>query len=249
MSLINTKEGRTVMKNASSMMVVPYVYDNALGDYALGSDVYDISAVIGDSIVIEQSEGDKVTKENEFISSPLLEVYSNGKVAMTAQCLDLQNKVLKSLFSAMTVPEHNIAAFNDDYAMSYALVRVSFRNTNTPDIIMPKVQLNSKLYIQQLKTRSGQGNISGTATSINIAVKDPDNSGHLLQFSVPTTNETTYTPFTPAIFVPRGYEPLFKYKRKDERTDAYLRVNFSNGTLSTVYVSNNGTWSNSYHPN
>ena len=64
MSLIQTKNGRTVLMKAESMMLVPYVYNSTYGDYVLGSDVYDISEVIGDSIVIEQSEGDSVTKEN-----------------------------------------------------------------------------------------------------------------------------------------------------------------------------------------
>ena len=175
MSLIQTNTGRKIFKKAESMLVVPYVYNSGIDDYALGETVYDISAVIGDSIVLEQSEGTTEIKENEFRSEPLLQVTSGAKYGFTAQCLDLQNNVLRALFKAMTVGDHDIAAFNDDYTTLYALVRIGFGGQDTPDIILPKVQLNSRIFIQQLRTRAGQGNISGTANSFNIAIKDPDN--------------------------------------------------------------------------
>lgn len=230
------------------MLVVPYVFDNSINDYTLGETVYDISAVIGDSIVLEQSEGTTETKENEFVSEPLIQATSGSKYGFTAQCLDLQNAVLKALFKAMTVGDHDIAAFNDDYVTIYALVRIGFGGKDTPDIILPKVQFSNKLFIQQLRSRAGQGNISGTAKSFTIAIKDPDTSGHLLQFSVPATNGTTYTPNTPVLFVPRGYTPIFRYRDLDDRTDEYKQLNFANGSISSVYVKYNGTWSNSYTP-
>lgn len=248
MPLIQTNTGRKIFKKAESMLVVPYVYNSRIGDYALGETVYDISAVIGDSIVLEQSEGTTETKENEFRSEPLLQATSGAKCGFTAQCLDLQNNVLKALFNAMTVGDHGIAAFNDDYSTLYALIRIGFGGQDTPDIILPKVQLNSRIFIQQLRTRAGQGNISGTANSFNVAIKDPVNPGHLLQFAVPATNGTTYTPYTPVLFVPRGYTPLFRYRYLDDRTDEYKQINFTNGTLSSVYVHPSGTWSNSYMP-
>lgn len=248
MSLIQTNTGRKIFKKAKSMLVVPYVYNSGIDDYALGETVYDISAVIGDSIVLEQSEGTTEIKENEFRSEPLLQVTSGAKYGFTAQCLDLQNNVLKALFKAMTVGDHDIAAFNDDYTTLYALVRIGFGGQDTPDIILPKVQLNSRIFIQQLRTRAGQGNISGTANSFNIAIKDPDHPRHLLQFAVPATNGTTYTPYTPVLFMPRGYTPLFRYRYLDNRTDEYKQLNFTNGTISSVYVHPRGTWSNSYTP-
>lgn len=238
MALIETKYGRTILKNAESMMVVPYVYDSTVGDYVLGEDVYDISAVIGDSIVIEQSEGNTETKYNEFVGSPLLECVSGGKVALTAQCVDFQDAVLKSLFGAM-VSESGVAALNDDYVLIYALIRVRFKDESLPDVILPKAQLNSRLFIQQLKTRSGQGNIAATAHSLDIAIEDLESQGHLLQFQK-LGGENTYVPYTPFVFVPHGYTPLFRHDGNN-----FSVVDFAIGSVAhNIFVNQtNGTWS------
>lgn len=229
MSLITTKTGRLFLKKAESMMLVPYVYDSTVSDYVLGGDVYDISAIIGDSTTLEQSDGDSVTKNNEFIGSPLLECFSGGEYGFTAQCVDLQNKVLKSVFGAMTVSNtEGAAAFNDDFTLIYALVRIRFKDSSLPDVVMPKVQLNSKLFINQLKTRESQGNIAGTALSRNVAIKGSGTSGTVLQFTTPTT----YTPYTPVLFVPRDKFPLVLHHNGSSTTDTYSTVDFTNGTVS-----------------
>ena len=249
MSLITTNDGRIVLKKAQSMMAVPYVYDSTIGDYVLGSDVYDISAVIGDSITIEQSDGDTEAKYNEFKASPLIESVSGSKYSFTAQCLDLQNSVLQSLFGVMVGHGYNGAvngavAFNDDFVLLYALIRIRFEDASLPDVVMPKVQLNSKLFVQQLKTRASQGNIAGTALAHTVAVDDRDNpaGGNLLQFSS-QANGTTYTPHTPVLFVPRGYD-FFVYRNEAELDDVYSRVNFNSGGVgNNIHINpSNGSW-------
>ena len=218
------------------MMLVPYMYNSTVGDYVLGSDVYDISAIIGDSITIEQSEGNTETKNNEFVSTPLLEAVSGSKYGLTAQCLDLQNTVLKTVFGAMTVSGVNgAAAFNDDFILIYTLVRIRFKDSNLPDVYLPKVQLNSRLFINQLKTRASQGNIVGTALCKNVAIEN-DTHTACLQFSVPATGGNTYTPFTPVLFVPKTKTPLFYKKSQSSTLDVYSSVNFTAGTVSEVVV-------------
>lgn len=234
-----------VFKKAEAMFMVPRVYNGTIGDYVLGSDVYDISAIIGDSTLVEQSDGDSVTKENEFISSPLLEIRSGSKYGFTAQCLDLQNKVLKSVFGAMTVNGvEGLAAMQEDFVPIYALVLVRFKDASLPDLVMPKVQMNSKLMVQQLKTRASQGNIVGTALPSKICVKNAASSGTLLQFNVPSESTATYTPFTPVCFIPRTMSPMFLF-RKNSSNEVYSTINFSNGTVSNDVAVNptGGTWS------
>lgn len=244
MALIETKYGRTVLKKAESMMAVPYVYDSTLNDYVLGEDVYDISAVIGDSIVIEQSDGSTTTKENEFVGSPLLEAVSGSKYEFTAQCIDLQDSVLKSMFGAMTVEGVNGAvAFNDDFVKIYALIRVRFKEESLPDVILPKVQMNSKLFVNQLSSRMSQGNIAGTALPKKVAIEDSEDAEQLLQFSVPFDGTETYTPFTPLLFVPKQNTPIFFY-RNDGTNDIYSVIDFETGSVThniVVVSENNGT--------
>lgn len=240
MGLITTNSGRIVLKKAASMMVLPYVYNSTIGDYVFGTDVYDISAVIGDSITIEQSEGSTTTKENEFVAAPLLECVSGGKYGFTAQCIDLQNTVLKSCFNAMTISgENGAVALQDDYTLLYALIRVRFEDTSLPDVFLPKVQMNSKLLISQLKTRLSQGNLSGSARSVYVAIANADGD-HALSFVNPMSSQGVYTPYTPVLFVPQNKTPLFFYK-KTATTDVYALIDFNSGVVVPEYGINSTT--------
>lgn len=242
MSLIETKTGRKFLRKAESMMLVPYVYDDTDGveDYVLGSEVYDISAVIGDSIVLEQKDGEVDEKFNEFVQSPIVRNVTAGAYDFTAQCLDLQDKVLRALFGAYTASGTNgvvngVAAFPDDYQLQYAMIRIRFRDTNLSDVILPKVQMNSKLLMQQMKTRGSQGNVSGTALSQRVAVIDRDAvSPMALQFGSGAVGESTFVPVTPVLFVPRGYTPMVLHHRDDNDNNKYIfsTVNFTTGSVS-----------------
>lgn len=242
MPLIETKTGRKFLRKAESMMLVPYVYDDTDGveDYVLGSEVYDISAVIGDSIVLEQKDGEVDEKFNEFVQSPIVRNVTAGAYDFTAQCLDLQDKVLRALFGAYTASGTNgvvngVAALPDDYHLQYAMIRIRFHDMNISDVILPKVQMNSKLLLQQMKTRGSQGNISGTALSQRVAVVDRDAvSPMALQFGSQVVGETTFIPLTPIIFVPRTYTPMVLH-HKDENDDnkyVFSTVNFTTGSVS-----------------
>lgn len=239
MSLIETKTGRKFFKKASSMMLVPYVYDMSLDDYVLGSDVYDISAVIGDSITVEQKDGEVEEKFNEFVRSPLVRNVTAGSYDFTAQCLDLQDKVLRALFGVYTASGANgvvegVSAFHDDYLLQYAMIRIQFKDSELSDIVFPKVQMNSKMLLQQMKTRGSQGNISGTALSREVAVIDTNASTpSVLQFN-PIVGQQTYAPFTPILFVPRDYTPMVLHHIDDgdDDTHVFSIVDFTTGTVS-----------------
>ena len=115
MSIVYTNTGRRLLRKAQSLWVLPYVYNSSLNDYVLGQTVYDLSAIIGDSITLEQQDGDAQTKMNEFTNEPLVKNISAGECRFTAQCLDLQNAVLKSLFAAYFNDSYGIAALRKDF--------------------------------------------------------------------------------------------------------------------------------------
>lgn len=249
MSLVETKTGRKFLRKAESMMLVPYVYDDTDGvkDYVLGSDVYDISAVIGDSIALEQTDGEVEEKFNEFVQSPLVRNVTAGAYEFSAQCLDLQDKVLRALFGAYTASGTNgvvngVAALPDDYQLQYAMIRIRFHDTNLSDVILPKVQMNSKLLLQQMKTRGSQGNVSGTALSQWVAVVDKDaESPMALQFGSQIVGGTTFVPLTPILFVPRTYTPMVLHHRDENDNSKYIfsTVNFTTGSVSHSTTVNN----------
>lgn len=240
MSLIETKTGRRYFKNPESMILIPYVYDgtNGVKEYVLGQDMYDISAVIGDSIALEQKDGEYDEKFNEFVKAPLVQNITTGTYDFTAQCLDLQDNVLKSIFGAYTASNYNsrpvagVIAMPDDDVLRYALIRIRFKNSDMPDVILPKVQLNSKLLMQQMKTRGSQGNIGGVALPSMVTVDDKASSLlKVLGFNNSEGQMYSYAPSTPVLFVDRKQTPSFLHHRINASTCIFSTVDFSNGTV------------------
>ena len=237
MSLITTNDNRIVLKKAESMMVVPYVYDSNVGDYVLGGDIYDISSIIGNSITLELSDGETTTKMNEFKSSPLLVAHYGGKYNLSAQCLDLQNTVLYSLFGAMEYG-NNAAAFSDDFVGLYALIRIRFTENSLPDVYLPKVQIDSKLFINQLKTRASQGNITGVSFASFVIIPSRSKTSSFNNIS----GDMTDRPYTPLLFVKKSIDPLFYHHKMNFLTDVYSTVNFNNGNvLANAHVDQRGS--------
>lgn len=247
MSLIETKTGRKYFRKTESMMLVPYVYDDSdeVNDYVLGSDVYDISAVIGDSIALEQDDGDVEEKFNEFKRTPIVRNVSAGSYDFTAQCLDLQDKILKSLFGAYTASGatgvvQGVVAMPDDYQLQYAMIRIRFKDASLSDIVLPKVQMNSNLLLQQMKSRGSQGNVSGTALSRMVAVVDENSVlPMVLQFGSSAVGENVFAPSTPVLFIPRGYRAMILHHYdEDNKRYVFSTVNFSTGSVAHNTVVN-----------
>lgn len=224
MPIITTTSGRKILKKAESMCLIPYVYDDTtdVNDYVLGNTIYDISAIIGDSITLEQSDGETQTKENEFTGDIIVKNVTTGEWAFSSQCLDLQNSILQAIFGAYYNSEVGISALKKDYETIYVLIRIRFKDNDTPDVYLPKVLLNSKLMLNQMKTRGSQGNINGTAMSRICAVikntANPPAPGFLESFT-DFTEEETYLVDTPVLFVPKNKTPLFLH-HYEESSDA-----------------------------
>lgn len=211
MPIKTTDTGRKVFRKAESLEVLPYVYNSTIDDYVLGDTIFDLSAIIGDSITVEQDDGDAQTKVCEFYSEPVVKNVTMGEIKVSAQCLDLQNNVLKSLFAAYYNESSGAAAIRKDFEPLYALIRVRFAEEHTPDIYLPQVLLNSKLMLQQMKSRGSQGNLGGTAISRVCSIIGT--SPNLLPFTDPINNTTSYQVDTPILFVPRDKTPLFLHHR------------------------------------
>lgn len=220
MPFIETKTGKKVIKKPESLWVLPYVYDSNLNDYVLGQTIYDVSAIIGDSIVIEQEDGETQVKTNEFTNEPLVKNVTSGEWKVTAQCLDLQNNVLKALFASYYNDTAEIAAMRGEYETLYALIIIRFPDVSIPDIYLPKVQMNSKLFIQQMRSRGSQGNIGGTALSRMCAIVETEatetSDGILYGLTDMIKGEILYGVSTPLLFVPRGNRVLILHHRDDE---------------------------------
>lgn len=256
MSLITTKDNRIILKKAESVMFVPYMYDDMFRTYRLkiSDNVYDISSIVGDTIEIQMEDGDSFSKENEFLSVPLLKVVS-GKYVFSAQCIDLQNQVLRSVFGAMTGRFNynqiqGLAAFQQEQITNnagdgsmYVLARIRFKDGNLPDVFIPKMELNSKLFVNQLKSKVSQGNINGTALQHKVAV-DWGQNNWLCPFNGIFKSTTTYCPNTPLLFVPRDKTPFFYATKYSETQDLYSTINFDTGVIqhNILVTESTGDW-------
>lgn len=232
MPIIKTNNNRIIIKKAKSMCIIPYVYSEDIADYVLGDTVYDISSIIGDSITLEQSDGETTSKENEFTGEIIVENVSTGKMVFSAQCLDLQNNVLKAIFNTYTNSEAGITAFKKDFETNFALIRIRLQDNDSPDIYLPKVALNTKLALSQLKTRGSQGNINGTAMSTICSVIQTTTDGVTPGLLEPFQDDEIYQVDTPLFFVPRTKTPLFLHHIEytgDFQVDSYYfdEIDFS----------------------
>lgn len=149
---------RTVFSNAAYVRVTPWVKgeDDKL---SVGTETYDVTEVVADTISVEQAENDVNTIEHEFSSSPLYENIQLGDKTLALESIDLQNLVLKGLFG-WTIDGDNAYA-PIAYSHLYAVVEIGFHSTEDV-IVLPKVLLNSRAVIASMKTDASRANISGT---------------------------------------------------------------------------------------
>lgn len=203
-NIVFTRNGKRFLKKAKTMLVTPFYYDSADAKYYLGPDTYDIFAIIGDTIKITQESNDTESIENEFSPIPVIENTTMGKWQFSADCLDMQNSVLRQLFSAKTARNSNgkdvegVVAMPSDFRTIYCCIQIAFENDDMPRIVMPRILLSSGMSIASLRTGIAQNKIQGTPMSTQICVRESEEQ--LFLFDDGETS--TYFPRTPLLFVP-----------------------------------------------
>lgn len=153
--------GRTVFTNLKYMYVTPWMKQED-GSYELGSDIYDLVNIVGDSTNVEQAENEVNEIEHEFSSEPLYEAVTLGTKTFATECVDYQNDVLKVLFGWKE--EGGILAAPSDYEELYCAIELGFNSTDKV-VVLPKVKMNSRAVLASMKTDVSRGNITGTAYS------------------------------------------------------------------------------------
>lgn len=238
MPIVKTDSGRIYFKKTKQMLVLPYRYDNNLRQYVLGQTLYDISSIVGDTISIEQGDGEVQTKNNEFKNVPLVRNATTGEWKFTAQCIDAQHAVLKSLFAAYTYEDIQntsvkAAALRSDYVTLFALVIVRFADTSMPDVWLPKVQMNNKFMMQQMKTSVVKCNIDGVIVPSKCGVVmsteqvQSRTRYNLMPFSDIVNGRLEYTPEVPILFVQRSAMGVLVYNHDVGDSTYYDMPNLS----------------------
>lgn len=160
MAIQKTDTGRIVFSQAEYVHVTPYVNEDTLG-----TETYDIVNIVGDTLSFTPDDNTVNAKESEFKDDPLFENITLGKYQFAGTCIDFQNKIMEAIYG-WTVDGNNVYA-PTGYKDTYCVIEIGFKNENVV-VVAPKVKLNSKATIANLKTGTGEGNLAGTAYSAVI---------------------------------------------------------------------------------
>lgn len=160
MAIQKTDSGRIVFSQAEYVHITPYVDEDTLG-----TDTYDIVNIVGDTLSFTPDDNTVNAKESEFKDDPLFENITLGKYQFAGTCIDFQNKVMKAIYG-WEVDGDNVYA-PTGYKDTYCVIEIGFKNEGVA-VVAPKVKLNSKATIANLKTGTGEGSLAGTAYSATV---------------------------------------------------------------------------------
>lgn len=161
--ITKTDTGKVVLANAAYIHVTPYVNEDTLGD-----TTYDIVDIVGDTLSFTPDDNTINAKESEFKDDPLFENIMLGKYQFAATCIDFQNIVMTEIYGWEADGDDVYAPTG--YKDKFALIEVGFKNEDVI-VVAPKVKLNSKATLANLKTGTSEGAIAGTAYSAKINSK------------------------------------------------------------------------------
>lgn len=132
----------------------------------LGTDGWDIHDIVGDTFALTQDDAERTEVPHEFSDDPLDENVSLGNKNVTMQCLDFQNVVMKNLFGWNT-DNAGFAAAPAQYNDLWCCIILQFEGKS---VIMPKVKMDSKTVLENLRSDIARGELSGVlyATEVKL---------------------------------------------------------------------------------
>jgi hypothetical protein len=145
-------------QDPTGVIFIPY-NGSVLG--GLGYDVHDI---VGDTFALTQDDADRTEIPWEFGDDPLDENVSLGARNVAMQCLDFQNVVMKNLFGWNTDTD-GFAYAPSQYKDLNVLIILQFEGKN---VVMPKVKLDSKAALENLRSDVARGDLAGVLYSTGV---------------------------------------------------------------------------------
>jgi hypothetical protein len=165
MAKITLDANRRVFANLKALIFTPWENETTLG-----STDYDIVNIVADTTSLEQADNEVNAIDHEFSNEPLYENVNLGEKTFTAECIDFQNDVLKTMFG-WTVDKNGNAFAPIVYKDLFCKIEMHFNSTDDI-IVFPKVKLNSKAVIASMKTDVSRANLTGTCYSAWVNVEN-----------------------------------------------------------------------------
>lgn len=182
-----TNTGAGALKLVKPDAIVVTLFNGEETDDIPKGDSYVLDDVIRDTTSIAQDDNSTSDIERETSDTPILSVVTSGKYQLAAEVADTQKDLLVALcdftYDETTKKVYAPAA----YKTKYAKVDVVF---GTKAIVVPKVQLNSKVTMESLNTSIGKIALAGTA---QLAALKIGQSGSQKTIKTPYYLDENYT--------------------------------------------------------
>lgn len=158
MAITHINNGQVRFQDPTGVIFFPW--ENG----AIGTDGYDVHDIVGDTFSLTQDDADRNEIPWEFGDDPLDENVSLGNRNLTMQCLDFQDEIMKQLFGWDTDTE-GFAAAPAQYKDLYCTIILQFKDKS---IVMPKVKMDAKTTLENLRTDIARGELSGVLYSTGV---------------------------------------------------------------------------------
>lgn len=178
-----TTTGTTAIKIAKPKYILVQPWESATAKGA--GTVYSLSDVLRDSTSISTADPNTSNIENELSDTPIRQNVTLGETTFSTTLEDIQANVLKDIcgFSADTTSGKLYApkSYTDKFAEITIVLDQGAENYYA--IVLPKVQLNSKLILESLSSSMLGVQIAGTC--LVTEVTDGDNTYECFRYHNP----------------------------------------------------------------
>lgn len=184
----NTSAGAIKLSKPSHIIVRPFTEAGVPGD-----EYYDLEDVVRDTTSISQDDNDTTDIDRETSDTPILSIVTAGKYQFSAEVADTQADVLSALCGFVKDTDGKIYA-PSSYKLLYAEVALVFDNQDGATytaVILPKLQLNSKVTIESLNTNLAKVALAGTGQLAEITKADSKTKIKVPFYIDPTYNLPT----------------------------------------------------------
>lgn len=161
-----TKVNNVASRYSDPSRVIFVPWEN--GD-TLGTNGYDIHAIVGDTFSLTQDDAERNEIPHEFSDDPLDENVSMGNRTLSMQCLDFADEIMVNLFGCTKDATTGIVSFPSDYTDLWCLVQLEF---DDKAVVMPKVKMDAKTVFENLRSDIARGELTGTLYSTDVTVSN-----------------------------------------------------------------------------
>ena len=158
MAITKINNNQVRFQDPTGVVFIPWVGGK------LGADGYDIHDIVGDTFSLTQDDANRTEIPWEFGDDPLDENVSLGNRNLTMQCLDFQDIIMEKLFGWDTDVD-GFAAAPSQYEDLWCCIVLQFKGKS---VVMPKVKMDSKTVLENLRSDIARGELSGVLYSTEV---------------------------------------------------------------------------------